>query len=179
VKAGLLMAEWSEEGEFFTLGDTTVVDAPIDRCFQLTCSLALVREELGMNAVDGRTDGLVGDGDTVRWEGWQLGMKHFHVSHISGYNRPVFMQDSMLDGRFKTFQHDHHLRERSDGATSLTDELRFSLPFGWAGRMVSRYIMVPHILRLMRRRFARIKRIAESDDWKRYLASETAVRSSR
>jgi hypothetical protein len=164
------MAEWAQDGDFFTLQDAVAVHAPIERCFQLTCSLALVREELGMDAVHGRTDGLVDHGDTVRWEGWQLGMKHFHVSHISGYDRPVFMQDRMLDGRFKTFQHDHHLRELGHGATELKDELRFSLPFGVAGRIVGRYVMVPHILRLMKKRFARIKRIAEGDDWRRYLA---------
>ena len=170
------MAEWTQDGDIFTLRDAAVVHAPIDRCFQLTCSVALVREELGMQPVSGRTDGLVASNDTVRWEGWQLGMKHFHVSRISGYQRPVFLQDSMLDGRFKTFQHDHHLRELPGNAgTEMRDELRFTMPLGVLGRTVARYVMVPHILRLMKSRFARIKRIAEGEDWRQYLpASGTA-----
>lgn len=170
------MADWTQDGDFFTLRGTAVVQAPIDRCFQLTCCIALVREELGMKPVTGRTEGLVSHGDTVRWEGWQLGMKHFHVTGISGYERPVFMQDSMLDGRFRTFQHDHHLRELPGGdGTQLEDEVRFSLPFGLAGRLVARYVMIPHIRRLLRSRFARIKRIAEGDAWQRYLpAQQTA-----
>jgi ligand-binding SRPBCC domain-containing protein len=86
------------------------------------------------------------------------------------------MQDSMLDGRFKTFQHDHHLRELPGGAgTELADDLYFSLPFGVLGRMVGRYIMVPHIRHLMRSRFARIKRYAESDEWRRYLPESAAA----
>ncbi len=165
----------AEHNGAFTLGDSIRVDAPIDRCFQLTCSIALVYEELGMSAVSGRTAGLVVGGDLVRWEGWQLGLKHFHVSQISSYQRPVFMQDSMLDGRFRTFQHDHHLREEEDGRTVLTDELRFTLPFGILGRAVGHVVMVPHICRLMRNRFARIKRIAEGDDWRKYLEPEDGI----
>ncbi len=169
------MDEWTEQNDIFTLRGDATVHAPIDRCFQLTCCIALVREELGMEPVQGRTSGLVQANDTVRWEGWQLGMRHFHVTHISGYIRPVFLQDTMLDGRFRTFQHDHHLRALPDGTTQLQDELRFTLPFGPVGRATGRIVMVPHILRLMQKRFARIRRIAESDDWRRYLPGDTDI----
>ena len=152
----------------FVLRETAIVHAPVQRCFDLCCCIALVQQELGMQPVAGRTTGFVVAGDTVRWEGWQLGLKHLHVSLISGYVSPTFMQDTMLQGRFKTFQHDHHMRDTGDG-TELMDELRFSLPFGWLGRLVARYVMVPHILRLLRSRFARIRRIAESDEWRLYL----------
>ncbi len=160
-----------EENGSFTLRDSLQVQAPVDRCFQLSCSLELVHEELGMSAVSGKTRGLVTGGDIIRWEGWQLGLKHFHVSHISAYNRPVFLQDTMVEGRFKAFQHDHHFRELpgSTPGTLLEDELRFSLPFGALGKLVARYIMVPHIQRLMSDRFARIKGLAEGDGWRRYL----------
>jgi len=169
------MAQLSEANGIFTLRDSIFVHAPIDRCFQLTRSIALVHEELGMSAVHGRTAGLVVGGDLVRWEGWQLGLKHFHVSQISGFEEPVFLQDSMLDGRFKTFQHDHHLKEQPDGSTLLQDEVRFSLPFGILGRIVARWIMVPHIRRLLHNRFKRIKRIAESNDWKNYLPQQDGI----
>lgn len=164
----------AEANGTFTLRDSLLVHAPIERCFQLSCSLELVHQELGMDAVSGKTTGLVTGGDIVRWEGWQLGMKHFHVSHISGFEQPVFMQDTMLHGRFKTFQHDHHFREQQscghgEEGTLLEDELRFSLPFGNLGRFVARTIMVPHIHKLMASRFQRIKRIAEGEDWRRYL----------
>ena len=156
------------------LRESAQIHAPIDRCFQLTCSIALVQEELGMKPVSGRMSGMVRGGDTVRWEGWQLGLKHFHVSNISSYERPVFLQDTMVAGRFKTFQHDHHLREVPGGITLLEDELRFTLPFGALGHVIARYVMVPHIGKLMASRFARIKRIAESDDWRKYIADPAA-----
>lgn len=166
------MRDWIEENGVFTLQMTEIIAAPIDRCFLLTCSIALVQEELGMTPVSGRTSGLVRPGDTVRWEGWQLGLHHHHVSLISGYTRPTFLQDTMLAGRFRTFQHDHILRELPGGFTELHDELRFSLPWGFAGRLVARYVMVPHILRLMRSRFHRLRRIAATEAWKNYLAED-------
>ena len=164
-----------QQGDIFILSDSIEIHAPIERCFALTCCVALVQEELGMIAKDGRITGLVVGDDTVRWEGWQLWMKHFHVSHISVYDKPVFMQDTMLDGRFKTFQHDHHLNQRPGGMIQLQDEVRFSLHFGWAGRLVGRMVMVPHIRRLLRSRFARIKRLAEGDGWMEYLPKENSI----
>lgn len=170
------MRDWKEQDGVFTIVATAHVHAPVDRCFDLSCAIALVQEELGMKPVKGRTSGLVQNGDMVRWEGWQLGLPQFHVTLISGCERPIFLQDTMLDGRFKTFQHDHHFRALADGTTELHDELRFTLPFGAAGRLVARWIMVPHIRRLMNSRFARIRRIAEGEDWRRYLpAHETAA----
>ncbi len=158
-------------GGEFVLRSSAWVHAPIERCFQLTCAIALVQEELGMTPVSGKQSGFVQSGDVVRWEGWQLGMKHFHVTSISGYTPPVFMQDTMLAGRFKTFQHDHHLREVQDG-TALDDEVRFTLPLGVLGRLVAKYVMVSHIHKLMASRFSRIKRIAETEDWRNYLPAD-------
>ena len=47
------------------------------------------------------------------------------------------------------------------------------MPFGALGRLVARSIMVPHIRKLMKNRFARIKRVAEGEDWQKYLTEET------
>jgi len=172
-----MQSEWHAQNGNITLRMTTTVAAPIDRCFLLTCAIALVQEELGMRPVEGRTSGLVVGGDTVRWQGWQLGLRHHHVSLISGYQCPTFLQDTMLEGRFQRFQHDHHLRELPDGSTELHDEVRFSLPFGAVGRMVGQYIMVPHIRGLLSRRFHRIARIATGDAWRRYVP-DTSVDAS-
>ncbi|MES2392796.1 MAG: hypothetical protein V4555_14215 [Acidobacteriota bacterium] len=74
----------------------------------------------------------------------------------------------MLSGRFRTFQHDHHFTATRHG-TLLADKLTFSLPFGPAGWIVSRTIMVPHIRTLLRRRFQLLKHLAETEEWRRYL----------
>ncbi len=153
----------------FTLRDSTVIHAPMERCFLLSTSLAIVQKELGMHPVRGKTSGLVIGGDTVRWEGRQLGLPQYHESLISRFEPFRFFQDTMIAGRFASFQHDHAFSEDLDGSVTLADELRFTMPLGWAGRLVGRFIMVPHIRGLMRRRFRLLKRIAETEAWRDYL----------
>ena len=77
-------------------------------------------------------------------------------------------------GRFRTFQHDHRF-QTVDGHTLLVDVVRFSLPFGPAGYLVGKRIMVPHVLALMHRRFALLKRIAEGSSWQRYLGDSSKI----
>ncbi len=75
----------------------------------------------------------------------------------------------MISGRFASFQHDHAFAESGSGAVTLSDELRFSMPLGWLGWLVGRFIMVPHIKGLLKRRFRLLKRIAETEEWRSYL----------
>jgi ligand-binding SRPBCC domain-containing protein len=157
----------------FVLRDEIAVAAPIERCFLLSTSLAIVERELGMHPVRGKTSGLVVGGDTVRWQGWQMGMPQYHESLIEAFDPPVFFRDRMIAGRFRTFEHDHRFTDHGNGMVLLVDELRFTMPLGWLGEMVGRWIMVPHIRGLMGRRFKLLKHIAEGDEWRRYLEPVT------
>jgi len=156
----------------FVVKDNTHILAPIERCFLLSTSLALVERELGMRPVAKgdatRTEGLVVGGDRIRWEGWRFGMPQVHVSLISAFEPYRYFQDRMISGRFKTFQHDHEFTEIG-GQVLLKDTVRFAMPFGFAGRLVGKHVMVPHIRGLLQRRFALLKRIAESEEWRKYL----------
>jgi ligand-binding SRPBCC domain-containing protein len=152
----------------YTVKDSLPIDAPIERVFLLSTNIELVRQTLGMRPVRGRTTGLVVAGDTVEWRGWKFGLPQRHVSVISGYEAPVFFQDTQLRGRFSRFQHDHYL-QWVDGQTVAYDKVRFSLPFGVLGKLVAKTIMVAHIAGLLARRFQLLKRVAESEEWRRYL----------
>ena len=156
----------------FTLHATTLIQAPITRCFQLSTCIAIVQKELRMNPVAGRTTGHVTAGDTVRWEGMQLGFPNYHVSLIPAedFRAPYFFRDRMLAGRFRTFEHDHALTETSAG-TRLDDTLRFTMPFGPFGWLVGRAILVPHIRKLLRRRFHLLKTLAEGEGWRDYITA--------
>ena len=156
----------------FTLRHSILIHAPIERCFALSCSVPVVERELGMHPVAGRIQGLVTAGDTVRWEGMQLGFANYHVSLIAPetWDPPHFFQDRMIAGRFRSFEHDHRLSETPQG-TLLQDQVRFTMRFGWPGWLVGRAILVPHILGLMRRRFDLLKRLAETGEWRNYIPS--------
>ena len=153
----------------FTVEHSILIHAPIERCFALSTSIALVERILGMRPVRGRTTGFVTAGDTVLWRGWQLGLPQFHESLIEPFERPAFFRDSMVSGRFRTFHHDHRFTPQPDGSTLLADQVHFSLPFGVAGALVGRILLRPHVRRLLRRRFALLRHIAETSEWQRYL----------
>jgi ligand-binding SRPBCC domain-containing protein len=159
-----------------------LIHAPIERCFALSTHLAIVERELGLHPVEGRTGGLVMAGDTIRWEGMQLGFFNYHVSLVvpETWDPPYFFQDRMIAGRFRSFEHSHRLLETTRG-TFLDDEIRFTMPLGWPGWLVGRVILVPHILGLMRRRFNLLKRIAETGEWRNYIPEppRTHAASSR
>ena len=156
----------------YTVKDSIHINAPIERCFHLSSSIDLVRQTLGMKPVRGKLDGNIAAGDRILWRGWILGLPQFHESLITAYNVPTFFQDTMERGRFKRFQHDHHFAE-VDGHTLLHDKLRFSLPFGPAGKLIARRIMVPYIAGLLRRRLTLLKQVAESEQWRRYVPKGT------
>ena len=161
----------------FHLKESTHIHAPIDRCFLLSTSIALVEQTIGMKPVEGKTAGLIVSGDRLVWRGWKFGMPSMHETLITGYDRPRFFQDTMGRGRFRRFQHDHSFEE-VDGYTLLVDNVRFSMPFGPLGRLVGKHLVVPHVLELMLRRFALLKRIAEGPDWERYLVGEPSFREA-
>jgi ligand-binding SRPBCC domain-containing protein len=157
----------------FRLHDAITIHAPIERCFQLSTHLALVEEELGMTPVasgTNRTSGMVQANDTVLWKGWKFGLPQHHQSLIEAFDAPNFFRDRMLRGRFKSFEHDHALKALDANSTELTDDVRYSLPFGPLGKMAGKLILSPHIRRLMQSRFERIKQLAESDGWQQYLS---------
>ena len=163
----------------FTVSDSIHIHAPIERCFLLSTSIELVEQVLEMRPVEGRfrkTAGLVVEGDRIEWRGWVFGLPQVHESLITRYERPAFFQDAMARGRFKRFQHDHRFTE-IDGHTLVVDKVKFSLPFGGPGKVVARWVMVPHIAALLRRRVIRLKHVAESTEWKRYLPDEVAEAS--
>ena len=161
----------------FRLKESIHINAPADRCFLLSTSIPLVEQILGMKPVSGKTTGLVGMGDRLLWRGWKCGLPALHETLITAYDRPNFFQDTMGRGRFRFFQHDHRF-EAVDGYTLLLDVVRFSLPLGPLGHEVGKRIVVPHVLGLMQQRFALLKRIAESDDWERYLAPAPPLASA-
>ncbi len=147
------------------------VDAPIERCFQLSTQVEIVQEILGMRPVRGRTSGRVRQGDTVRWQGWQLGLPQMHESLIDACDPPHFFRDSMIAGRFAEFQHDHRFLQSHQGRVLMQDEVRFAMPWAGLGAVIGRLILAPHIRRLMRKRFAHLKQLAEGDGWRSYLLS--------
>jgi ligand-binding SRPBCC domain-containing protein len=157
----------------FILHEEILIRAPIARCFQLSTNIAIVKRELRMTPIRGHTKdlttGRVSGGDTIRWEGWQLGLPQHHESFIEAFTPPTFFRDRMIAGRFRTFEHNHAFTALDNGTVRLHDELRFTMPFGILGSLIGAAILATHIQRIMQRRFQLLKRIAETSEWQQYL----------
>ena len=161
----------------FTVSDSVHIRAPIERCFLLSTDISLVQRTLAMRPVAGKTAGKVVGGDRIVWRVWMFGLPLLHESLITKYDRPEFFQHTMVRGRFKRFQHDHQFVE-IDGQTLLIDRLRFSLPLGVVGRMVGRHLLVPFVVKLLRRRLTLLKHVAEGDQWREYLIESEQTEST-
>ena len=154
-----------------TIRLTTWIDAPIERCFLLSLSIDLhvaSAQSSQERVVGGVTSGIIGEGETVTFEGRHFGRSLRHTSLIN-ISRPYsYFRDVMTAGVFKTFEHDHHFAPMDDGIR-IRDEIRFQLPFGTLGTWASKIFVRKHLAAFLNRRNAMIKRVAESNEWKRYL----------
>ena len=174
--------------------ESAIIHAPIERVFALSTRVELVQETLGLRIIDAGvegsvTSGHVTDGSRVHWRGWKFGLPTEHHTLITAFVPPhshfirldhheitkeAYFQDTQERGRFAFFQHDHHFYESPDPATGepiteLDDEVRFTVPFGPLGRIAAKLLVAPHIRSLTRNRFARLKQLAESNEWQQFL----------
>ena len=147
----------------------TWIDAPAERCFLLSLSIDLrVASGLGSGeeAIEGVTSGLIGEGQTVTFQGRQFGVHGRHTIRMEIVRPYSYFRDVMIDGKFERYEHDHHFAPMDDG-TRIRDEVRFSL--GWSlGRIGAR----KRLATCLKRRNALIKQVAESEEWRKYLDGE-------
>jgi ligand-binding SRPBCC domain-containing protein len=154
-----------------TIELVTTIAAPRARCFDLARSIELHVQSTassGERAVAGVTSGLIGLGEEVTWQARHFGVRQRLTSRITAFDSPRYFQDSMIRGAFKRFVHDHFFDE--DGAaTTMIDRLELEAPGGPIGRLLVRAVLTSYLERFLRTRNESIKRIAESNDWRRYL----------
>jgi ligand-binding SRPBCC domain-containing protein len=161
------------------LSTATVIQAPIERCFDLARSVEVhLKRNLhyGEQAVAeaGVTSGLVGYGERVTWRARHFGIRQRLTSEITGFERPVYFQDTMRKGAFRAMQHDHYFRQISPTETEMTDEFRFSAPLAVLGRAAEILVLRRYMLALLNERNAVLKEVAESEDWPAFLKREAS-----
>jgi ligand-binding SRPBCC domain-containing protein len=142
----------------------TRIDAPAQLCFDAARDIDLHVVSLahsGESAVAGRTSGLIELGQEVTWRGRHFGVRQHLTSKITAFNSPLYFQDTMQRGAFKSFVHDHYFIGDTTG-TTMRDILVFAAPFGLIGKAVEKLILRRYLRRLLRARAAVIKAAAET-----------------
>lgn len=152
------------------LEEVTRINAPIERCFDLSRSIDLHVQSTartGERAVAGVTSGLILQGDEVTWRAKHFGIWQEFTSRIRAMDSPRYFRDEMVRGAFRSFEHDHFFVELSDGATEMRDVLRFAAPVPLLGR-VAEIGLRPYIRRFLRERNGVIREAAEGDGWRQF-----------
>jgi ligand-binding SRPBCC domain-containing protein len=151
--------------------ETTIINAPIERCFDLARSIEFHEfTTAGTNekAIAGFTKGLIGKGDRVTWKAKHFGITQTLTSEISRCERPYLFEDKMLKGAFKSISHLHTF-ESLNGQTIMKDEFVFESPFGIFGKLFNRLVLTRYMTRFIRQRNKLLKRAAETEEWKKFL----------
>lgn len=144
---------------------TTIINAPIEKVFDLTRSIDLHMEstkQTGEQAIAGRTSGLIELGETVTWRARHFGIWQTLTSKITAFERPAFFADEMAQGAFKSFRHEHHF-DSIDGQTIMKDLFVFESPFGMLGRLFNWLVLTRYMTKLLTERNRVTKESAEKD----------------
>ena len=153
------------------LEEHTRIQAPIERCFDLARS---VEVHLAGNihwgesavAAAGITTGLLSLGQRVTWRAKHFGLWHTLTSEITAMEFPVFFQDTMIRGPFRSMKHDHRFQSISEHETNMADIFWFAAPTPLLGRNVEATFLRRYMQNLLRERNAFIQQIAEFSDWR-------------
>lgn len=143
----------------------TEINAPIERCFDLSRSIDLHIEstkQTGEQAISGTTSGLIGLGETVTWRAKHFGIWQTLTSKITEYNYPNLFVDEMVQGAFKSFRHEHHFT-KVDGHTLMRDVFVYQSPLGILGRLAEVLFLKRYMTQLLIERNRVIKEVAETN----------------
>lgn len=152
----------------------TVITAPQERVFDLSRSIDFhlaTAEHTGERVVAGVRAGLIGLDQDVTWEATHFYIKQRLKVKITKLDRPYSFQDVMLQGAFRSMQHDHIFENASEG-TVMMDRFEFYSPLGILGRVVDGLFLEAYMRRFLLKRNALLKQQAESEGWRKYLQAE-------
>ena len=125
-------------------------------------------EHTDETAISGVTSGLIQLGQSVTWQAKHLFKTRLLTVEITAMEPYECFTDEMQRGDFKTMQH-HHYFKATDIGSVMTDEFRFTSPFGLLGRVVNHLFLTKYMKKLLQQRNAVIKEYAESHKWKTVL----------
>jgi ligand-binding SRPBCC domain-containing protein len=147
------------------------VKAPVERVFDLARCIDLHETTMSKHrekAIGGVTKGLIGMGESVTWEATHFGIKQKLTSKITAFERPKHFRDSMVKGAFRGFDHDHFFKQSGE-QTLMKDVFDYDSPLGILGKIADALFLEKYMREILTERNQTIKKIAESDDWRKFL----------
>ena len=141
----------------------TKINAPIEKCFDLSRSLDLHTESMKSykeKVVGGKLTGLIDLGEQVTWQASHFAISFKMTNKITAMKKPFYFVDEMLNGPFKLLHHQHHFTA-AGAFTEMTDIFAFQAPMGLIGRAVDSLFLKLYLRKLLTIRNEAIKLVAE------------------
>jgi ligand-binding SRPBCC domain-containing protein len=151
---------------------TTRINAPVIRVFDLSTSIELhmlSTKITNETAIAGKTTGLITLGETVTWRAKHFGVYQKLTVKITAFERPCFFVDEMQKGIFSSMKHTHCFNKMDDNYTEMNDIFEYQSPLGFVGKVFDFLILKNYMTKFLVLRNQEIKRIAESEEWKKLL----------
>jgi ligand-binding SRPBCC domain-containing protein len=117
---------------------------------------------------------LLGLGDEVTWSARHFGLRQELTSRITVFDPPHHFRDTLVRGAFRRFDHDH-LFEATADRTRMIDVFDYAAPLGVLGQLAERLFLDRYMRHFLEQRGQAIKRVAESDEWRRYVTAAAAA----
>ena len=150
----------------------TQIQAPVDRCFDLSRSIdlhMLSTQQTNEIAVAGVITGLIRLNESVTWKARHFGVWQKLTSEITEFKYPDYFVDEMVKGAFKSFRHEHYFKEKENNMTEMIDKFSYESPLGILGSLADKLFLKRYMTDLLDKRNQTIKEVAESDHWKKIL----------
>ncbi len=155
-----------------TLRTEILIFAPQQRCFDLARSVemhVLGAKSIKGKAVAGRTAGLSEWHDQTTWSARFLGMRFALTTEITEFDAPHHFADVLYRGLLAHFGHQYTFQPIGAAQTLMTDEFSFESPLGVLGRLLDQVILRPRMQAAADARILTLKRVAESEQWQKYV----------
>ena len=144
--------------------ETVINSEDIALVFDLIRSIDLhlvSTEKTNEKVIAGKTSGLISLGETVTWRAKHLGFYQELTSIITDSERPTFFADEMVKGAFKSFRHEHYLKEENK-TVIIKDIFEYESPYGIVGRLIDALFLKNYMRRFLEERNKTIKDYAET-----------------
>lgn len=147
---------------------STNILASVEICFNLSRCVELHKistSHTNETVIAGRTTGLFEKGDTVKWRAKHFGVYQQLEMKITEMDFPVYFEDCMLKGIFKSITHKHYFIQEGN-TTIMQDEFAYETPFGFIGSLFDALILKKYMTTLLTKRNQTIPTFAENGEWK-------------
>ena len=125
----------------------TLITSQIHICFDLSRSVELHQISTASTkekAISGRIKGLCDKGDVITWRAKHFGFYQKLTMTITEMNPPVFFEDIMLQGIFKSIRHRHYFYQQHE-IVLMKDVFEYEVPFGILGSIFNKLVLTRYM----------------------------------